>query len=85
MAIRPAGNFSTPIAVAYSPFDKKLNILIKEIIQKRGWRLSGTYDSTDECFAILTTGQASLLVIDDTVKVPASFMLRQQVKGHSRL
>ncbi|SMF56515.1 hypothetical protein [Pseudobacteriovorax antillogorgiicola] len=79
MVLRPAGNFKVPTAVAYSAFDRKLNIIIKDIISKRGWRLEGTHTSEDECFALLTTGKASLLVIDDTVEVPASFILREQI------
>lgn len=79
MGIKPAGNFKVPVAVAFSAFDKKINLIIREALIKRRWKLQGTHDVDRECFAVLVSGKASLLIIDDSIGIPANFALREQI------
>ncbi len=78
MGRRVKSDWDNQTAIAFSLVEKKLNILLKDILSKRRWTLMGTYESEEECFANITIGKANLLIIDDAVQAPASFILREQ-------
>lgn len=66
-------------AIAYSRSAKSMGIVLKDILSRRDWRLIEVTSSVEEAFANLTIGNASLLIIDDTLEDPASLIMRQQL------
>ncbi|NRA67935.1 MAG: hypothetical protein HRU19_25865 [Pseudobacteriovorax sp.] len=79
MGLKQKEDWDLQVGLAYSLVDKTLNIMLKEILAQRRWKLLDIYKSDEECFANLSIGHANLLIIDDTILAPGSFILREQL------
>lgn len=56
-----------------------VNVFVREMVTNIGWRVAETTTSMDAALNIIRTGKASLIILDDNIAEPVSFLMRRLI------
>ena len=74
------GSWPQQLAVVVSE-SPNLHMVVRELVRSAGWRVLDAVDSADRAVDLVRKGEAFLIILDDSPRVPATSLIRQIVSN----